>query len=124
MENAVTTVLPVPIVYAVAFSVIVIAFALLIWLIITILFGTLLLKKMNALTKNVSDLVKTLTEKGKQVADQTTETIKSYQLPARTENESGKGFKFTPIVTSLVGIGGVLYEIVKIVALFKKRKEK
>jgi len=120
----ITSVLPVPIVYAVAFSIIVIAFAILIWLIITILFGTLLFKKMNGLTKNISDLVKTLNEKGKLVADQTTETIKSYQLPARTVNESGKGFKFAPIVSTIVGLSSLVYEVLKVTALFKKRKEK
>lgn len=124
MENSLSTVLPAPIVYAVAFSIIIIALAILIWLVITILFGTLILKKLNGLTKNISDLIKSLNEKGKQLADQTTETIKSYQLPPRTDNEADKGFKIAPLINSFIGIGGLFFEVFKIINLFKRKKEK
>lgn len=124
MDNIVTTVLPAPIIYATSFSIIFIALAIIIWLLITIIFGTMLFKKINQLTKDFSKLTETLTEKTKQVADQTTDTIRSYALPNRSDKEATKKNNFNSVFNSIFGIGSLLYEVLKIVNLFKNRKEK
>ena len=124
MDNMVTTILPTPIIYATSFSIIVIALAILIWLLLTIIFGTMLLKKLNLLTKNLSKLSETLIEKSKQVADQTTDTIRSYTMPARPEKETTKKYNYNSVFNSIFGIGSMVFEVIKIVNLFKNRKEK
>ena len=124
MENFTATILPVPIVYATAISIIVIALAILIWLALTIIFGTLLLKKVNDLTKNLSNLTQTLNEKSKQIADQTTATIQSFQLKPKTDNGSEKKNNFSTLITGIFGISSVLFEIIKLVNHKKSGKEK
>jgi uncharacterized protein YoxC len=124
MENFTATILPAPIVYATAISIIVIALAILIWLALTIIFGTLLLKKVNDLTKNLSNLTQTLNEKSKQIADQTTATIQSFQLKPKTDNGSEKKNYFSTLITGIFGISSVLFEIIKLVNHKKSGKEK
>lgn len=124
MNNLGVAVLPAPIVYATAFSIIIIATAILIWLIITIIFGTLLLKKMNILTKKVTQLTETWNEKSKQIADQTTATIQSFQVKPKTENNGDKKASMSSIITGLVGIGSVAFEVIKLINKNRSRKEK
>jgi predicted PurR-regulated permease PerM len=124
MENYTATILPTPIVYALAISIIVIALAILIWLALTIVFGILLLKKINDLTKNLSNLTNTLNEKSKQIADQTTATIQSFQLKPKGESNQDKKNNISSVVAGIFGFGSVLFEIIKLVNHNKSRKEK
>lgn len=124
MENYTATILPTPIVYALAISIIVIALAIVIWLALTIIFGTLLLKKTNDLTKNLSQLTSTLNEKSKQIADQTTLTIQSFQLKPKVDTNGEKKNNFANVVTGIFGLGSVLFEIIKLVNHNKSKKEK
>ena len=116
------TIIPAPIVYATAISIIVIALAILIWLVLTILFGTFLLKKINDLTKNVSKLTETWNEKSKQIADQTTATILSFQAKPKSENESGKKNYFTSTMSSIIGLSPLIFDVIKMVNKNKTRK--
>lgn len=124
MNNFSATILPTPIVYATAFSIIVIALVILIWLVLTIIFGTLLLKKMNDLIKNLSKLSETWNEKSKQIADQTTATIQSFQIRPKVENGSEKKNNFASVLSGVFGFGSVLFEIIKLVNRRKSGKEK
>jgi hypothetical protein len=124
MDNLVSTILPAPIVYASAISIIVLALAILIWLTLTIIFCTFLLKKINDLTKNLSKLTETWNEKSKQIADQTTATIQSFQIKPKVENGSEKKNNFTSVISGIFGFGSVLFEIIKLVNRKKSGKEK
>jgi predicted PurR-regulated permease PerM len=124
MDNLVSTVLPAPIVYATAISIIIIALAILVWLALIIIFGTLLLKKINDLTKNLSHLTETWNEKSKQIADQTTATIQSYQLKPKVEIGSERKNNFSSVISGIFGFGSVLFEIIKLVNRKKSGKEK
>ena len=124
MSNLEVTVLPAPIVYATAFSIILIACAILIWLILTIFFGVLLLKKINGLTKNISQLTETWNEKSKQIADQTTATIQSFQIKPKTESGHDKKTNFSSVLTGLFGLGSMAFEVIKLINNNRTRKEK
>jgi predicted PurR-regulated permease PerM len=124
MDKFTATVLPVPIVYATAISIIVIAFAILLWFVLTTLFVTLLFKKLNDLTKNVSKLTETWNEKSKQIADQTTATIQSFQVKPKSENGKEKKNNFTSVLGGIFGIGSLFFEIIKMYNSNKSRKEK
>jgi predicted PurR-regulated permease PerM len=124
MDNFTATILPTPIVYATAISIIVIALAILIWLVLTIVFGTLLLKKVNELTKNMSRLTETWNEKSKQIADQTTATIQSFQLKPKGDSGYEKKNNFASVLSGIFGFGSMLLEIIKLVNQKKSGKEK
>ena len=124
MKEGVIMVLPASIAYATAISIIIIGLAIFIWLVLTIVFGTMLLKKVNILTKNFSSLTETWNMKSKQIADQTTETIHSYLLPSKTEKVAGKKSNFTSLFNTALGLGSLVYEVIKIVNLFKSKKER
>lgn len=124
MDNYTATILPAPIVYATAVSIIVIAVVIIVWLVLTIVFGTFLLKKLNILTKNMSSLTETWTEKSKQIADQTTATIKSFQAKPKSDNNSEKKNYFSSLLSGVFGFSPLIFEVFKMINNNRTRKEK
>ena len=106
---------------SVSISIIFIAVALLVWLILTIVFGIALMKKLNQFTKNMSGFVDTLNEKTKLVGDNTANLIRSYSLPEKKENEKTSSIgKFIMVFGSMLPIA---LELLQLVKKFKGGKE-
>jgi len=109
--------IPKSIALSVSISIIVIAIAILIWLIITIVFGILLLKKMNIFTKNLNIMVSTLNDKTKLIGDSTSQLLQSYRLPERKESE--KASSFSKFAYTFGSIFTVVFEAMQLVKKFK-----
>ena len=109
--------IPKSIALSVSISIIVIAIAILIWLIITIVFGLLLLKKMNLFTKNLNIMVTTLNDKTKLIGDSTSQLLQSYRLPERKESE--KASSFSKFAFTFGSILTVVFEAMQLVKKFK-----
>ena len=114
-------VVPNSIALSVSISIIFIALALLIWLILTIVFGIVFMKKLTQLTNNMSGFVDTLKGKKKLVGDNTANLIRSYSLPEKKENEKTSSIgKFIMAFGSMLPIA---LEIMHLVKKFKGGKE-
>ena len=109
--------IPKSIALSVSISIIVIAFAIFIWLIITIIFGILLLKKMILFTKNLNTMVSTLNDKTKLIGDSTSQLLQSYRLPERKESE--KASSFSKFAYTFGSIFAVAFEAMQLVKKFK-----
>lgn len=105
---------------SVSISIIFIALAILIWLILTIIFGIALLKKLNQFTKNMSGFVDTLNEKTKLVGDNTAHLIRSYSLPEKKDN--GKTSSFGKFIFTFGSILPIVFEIMQLAKKFKGGK--
>ncbi|MCE5223733.1 hypothetical protein LLG10_06015 [bacterium] len=113
--------IPKSIALSVSISIIVIAIAILIWLIITIVFGMVLLKKMNLFTKNLNTMVTTLNDKTKLIGDSTSQLLQSYRLPERKESE--KTSSFSKFAYGFGSIFAVIFEVTQLVKKFKGGKK-
>ena len=113
--------IPRSIALSVSVSIIVIAVAIMVWLFITIVFGFLLLKKMNLLTKNLNTMVTTLNDKTKLLGDSASQLLQSYRLPERKENE--KASTFSKYAYTFGSLFTVAFEVLQVVKKFKGGKK-
>jgi predicted PurR-regulated permease PerM len=110
--------LPDPIIWAVAISIIVIGLAILIKLVIYLIAGSVLMKKVSQLTESIDSLVGTLNEKTSDIGDQASATIKTFNEKINSESEKVSDTKkWVDITTKVIAMGTI---VLKFAQMFKK----
>jgi hypothetical protein len=113
--------LPPSIVWVVAISIIVIAAAILIRLLIFLFAGKILLNRVTRLTESIDSLVETLKEKSNDIGDQASKALEQLNRrispPPETEHETKK---WTDVTNKVIAIGSILFNFIQ---MFKKTRK-
>ena len=111
--------LPVPIIWGVAISFIVIALAILIRLVVYLIVGSTLVKKITHMTESINSLIDTLKDKTNDIGDQTTETMKNINKKINyvPEENISETKKWVNITNKAITLGTIILNFVK---MFKK----
>ncbi|MDD4028233.1 MAG: hypothetical protein PHX86_00750 [Caldisericia bacterium] len=113
--------LPPLIVWSVAISIIVIALAILIRLVLFLVAGKVFMNKVSHLTESIDSLVETLKEKTNDIGDQATKTLEQFNHkinpPQQDESESKK---WGSIANKVIAIGSIVFNFVQM--FHKSRK--
>ncbi len=115
MESNMQIVLSEPIGWALIISIIIIAATILIWLIISIIMGYILLKKIAQLTTQINKFSCSLQKNTEKISDQISESVSLFNQSAKEQQNS----KFNNVVKGIMGAGVVMGEMMH---LFKKFK--
>ncbi|HPJ12002.1 MAG TPA: hypothetical protein PLE09_00110 [Caldisericia bacterium] len=113
--------LPSSIVWAVAISVIVIAAAILIRLVIYLVAGKILMNRVTRLTESIDSLVETLKEKTNDIGDQASKALEQLNRrispPPETEHETKK---WADVTNKVIAIGTILFNFIQ---MFQKTRK-
>ncbi len=110
--------LPDPIIWTVAISIIVIAFAILLRLVIYLVAGKVLLSKVTQLTSSIDSLVETLKDKTEDIGNQASATLEGINKKiCATEDEAKETRKWIDITNKAIAVGTIVYNFIR---MFKK----
>jgi predicted PurR-regulated permease PerM len=117
MENMQIT-LSAPLGWAILISIIIIALTILVWLIITIVLGSTLLKKTSQLTSQLNSFALSLQNNSDKIAKELNESIKIFNQTATEQRNQ----KFSSFTKGVMGVGVLAAEFFAIYKRFKGGK--
>ncbi len=116
MENSIT--FSGPLGWAILVSIIIISLTILIWLIITIILGSILLKKTAQMASQINNFTASLQKNSEKISDQLTESVKLFNQSV----EENRNQKFNAFIKGVMGFGAVAAEFFSLYRRFKGGK--
>jgi predicted PurR-regulated permease PerM len=114
-------ILPPFILWSVSISIIVIALAILIRLIVYLIAGKIFMNKISHLTESIDSLVETLKEKTNDIGDQATKTLEQINCKINPPEQDGcDSKKWSSIANKVIAIGSIVFNFVQM--FHKSRK--
>ena len=110
--------LPEPIIWTVAISIIIIAFAILLRLVVYLVAGKIFLSKISQLTTSIDSLIETLKDKTEDIGNQASATLEGINKKiCSSEDEKKETRKWMDITNKAIAVGTIVFNFVK---MFKK----
>jgi predicted PurR-regulated permease PerM len=107
-----------PLGWAIIISIIIIAATILVWLLITIILGSILLKKTAQLTSQINNFTISLQKNSEKISNQLSDSVKLFNQSV----EENRNPKFGAFVKGVMGFGVIAAEFFSIYKRFKGGK--